>query len=43
VELEGKPASLVLDAPARDLLTGKEHGKGTVEIPPFGVVVMQNM
>ncbi len=42
VELEGKPASMVLDAPARDLLTGREHGRGTVEIAPFGVVVLQN-
>jgi beta-galactosidase GanA len=42
VELEGKPATLVLDTPAKDLLTGKEHARGTVEIPPFGVVVLQN-
>jgi beta-galactosidase len=42
VELEGKPASLVLDAPATDLLTGREHAPGTLELAPFAVVVLQN-
>jgi beta-galactosidase len=40
VEFENRPATLKIDRPAEDLLTGKKY-KGKVEVEPYGVVVLQ--
>ncbi len=42
VELEGRVASMDLDTPGTDLLSGRAHPRGTVEIPPYGVVVLKS-
>ncbi len=42
VELQGRPATLDLGSGMRDLLTQTRHEKGTIGIPPHGVVVLRN-
>jgi len=41
VELEGKTASLTLAVKARDLVSGRDLPAGVVELPPYGVLVLQ--
>jgi beta-galactosidase len=41
VEVENKPASVTINKPAIDLLTGKKYTKGSIRVKPYSVIVLK--